>query len=81
MASLKKYKPITNGQRHRILLLKEQLTKENPLKALTKGLTKNQVVIILVELRHSIKEEGIKENIELSILNDNTIMKMLLLNN
>lgn len=40
MALLKKYKPITNGQRHRILLLKEQLTKENPLKALTKGLTK-----------------------------------------
>ena len=28
MASLKKYKPITNGQRHRILLLKEQLTKQ-----------------------------------------------------
>jgi len=38
--ALKKYKPITNGQRHRITLLKENISKEKPLKALTQGLTK-----------------------------------------
>ena len=38
--ALKKYKPVTNGQRHRITLLKNQLTKEKPIKALTTGLSK-----------------------------------------
>jgi large subunit ribosomal protein L2 len=38
--ALKKYKPITNGQRHRVVLLKKELTKDKPIKALTSGLTK-----------------------------------------
>lgn len=38
--ALKKYKPITNGQRHRVVLLKKELTNDKPLKALTSGLTK-----------------------------------------
>lgn len=38
--ALKKYKPITNGQRHRIIVLKNELAKEKPVKQLTLGLTK-----------------------------------------
>nr|YP_009121391.1 ribosomal protein L2 [Thecamonas trahens]AJF36629.1 ribosomal protein L2 [Thecamonas trahens] len=38
--ALKKYNPITNGQRHRITLLKTELSKSKPVKQLTMGLTK-----------------------------------------
>ena len=40
MVLLKKYKSITNGQRHRTIVLRNDLTKENPVKGLTVGLTK-----------------------------------------
>ena len=37
---IKQYKPITNGIRHRRIILKTNLSNDKPIKALTHGLSK-----------------------------------------